>query len=91
MSFRCRQKMERFGAFPTFDYVHNPDKLGHVVVEKVSNNLKLPPAETTDLKTMLEQGVNLERVNTTVLGSGSFDFSHIQTPSDDEPEQNKGE
>lgn len=94
MSFRSRQSMQPVAAFPTHDYILQPDKKGHVRLKKVSNNDKLPPPETTDLQTQLEQGVNLQQVNTVVLGTGSFDFRSIQAPaeeSDNNSDSNKGE
>lgn len=83
MSFRCRQSLQPVAAFPTHDYILQPDKKGHVRLKKVSNNDKLPPPETTDLQTQLEQGVNLQQVNTVVLGNGSFDFRSIQAPAEE--------
>lgn len=81
-------------AFPVFlpELVKKTKKTKNGVITEVAIDLvnqakELPPASTTDLKTLLDAGVTPDVVKAKMFGSGSIDGARFAALEAGEPEQ----
>ena len=78
MAFRCRQKLDLATCTPVFEVQEKVLESGEYVQELADLGAKrLPDPELFDLGNQLKAGVQLEEVNSKVLGSKSVDAAKL--------------
>lgn len=79
MSFRLRQKM--YMAVPCVPLLREDKTLenGEIIHDLVATDKELPDPELFRIENLRNAGVDLQEVNSKVLGSKSFDVSKILT------------
>jgi len=94
MPFRVRQKFKQAVCVPVLNEKQVELESGQIVNKSEDMcQVKLPEAELFDIKNVLEAGVELEEVSSTILGSKQIDANKVirKYTKRKENKENKGE